>query len=130
MNNEKVNELVIDTLSLSTLLVDKFEQLEKANLFIHKSKQSVKNVQVHLQNYVNTVFNFKKNNEQDELDFKNGATIVATKIEKIESILQEDVVIIGDRKEVLIGILRKYKIDEKNIVDIVKTVDVSDILKF
>ena len=90
MSNEKVNNLIVDTLTLTTLLIDKFEQLEESKIFAHKSKQSLKSVRPHLQNYIDKIFNFEKDTEQDEIDFKNGATVVSAKMEKVESILQED----------------------------------------
>ena len=129
LTSDELSDVMIDSLVLSNMLVEKFEIMEENKLVAHKAKQSVKNAAEHLNNYINKVFNSSTNEEEDK-HFRTASNIILIKQERVEKVLADkEILIIDDRKEILKDILIKSNINEELIKDIISDVDDSEILK-
>jgi hypothetical protein len=71
LSSEELSDIMIESLVLATMLIERFQIMEENKLLALKAKQSVKGSIPHLENYVNKVFAVKS---EDAEHMKKGAT--------------------------------------------------------
>lgn len=106
LSSEELSDIMIQSLALSTLLLEKFEIMTENGLVITKAKQTVKNCIPFLSQYVDKVF---ANFDKDEIQhITKSASYVSELITRANTAISvENLLTISDRKEILLNILRK-----------------------
>lgn len=128
LSSEQLDDVMIDSLVLGNILIEKFETMQKHGLVMHRAKQSVTHAITHLDNYVSKIFSDGDMKGRDTLLAGN---IILIKQEKIEKALEEkEIIIISDRQQTLKEILSEHIEDENVIDEILGKVKISEILKF
>lgn len=103
---ENLESVLIHSLVLSAVLVEKFEIMERNNLVAQRAKQSVKNTIKFLENYVNNVFNTSDDSDETKRGMKAGSTHVAELQVRVEqSLSTSNLLNISDRKRILLQIV-------------------------
>lgn len=106
LNSQQLSDVVIESLSLSVALLDRFETMKENGLLVQKAKQSLNIVLPHLEEYVSKLILPKEIDEEDHM--KKGATVVSELCLRIENALQgTNVLDISSRKEILKEIVQK-----------------------
>lgn len=106
LNSQQLSDVVIESLSLSVALLDRFETMKENGLLVQKAKQSLNIVLPHLEEYVSKLIIPKEIDEEDHM--KKGATVVSELCLRIENALQgTNVLDISSRKEILKEIVQK-----------------------
>ena len=106
LNYQQLSDVVIESLSLSVALLDRFETMKENGLLVQKAKQSLNIVLPHLEEYVSKLIIPKEIDEEDHM--KKGATVVSELCLRIENALQgTNVLDISSRKEILKEIVQK-----------------------
>lgn len=114
---------ILNSVAVSTLLIECFEDMISKKLVVQKEKQSVNQTLKVLESYVNRIF-AKGKNEEENQELLHGATVAADKAQRLQAILHETGnVIYRDKKEVLRLILKEYKIESFIIEEIVVSID-------
>jgi len=99
LTSEELSDVMIESLVLASMLIQRFEIMEENKLLAHKAKQSVKNSIPHIENYVNKIFTI---NSEDAEHMKKGASYVLELMNRIEVTLKTtNLLTISDRKESL-----------------------------
>lgn len=128
LSSEQLDDVMVDSLILSNLLIEKYEIMLKHKLVMHRAKQSVSNAFTHLNHYVSQIFDKGEMQDRDTILASN---IVLIRQERVEKALEnKEVVIIGDRQKTLKEILSEHIEDEERIDEILEKVKISEILKF
>lgn len=106
LSSEDLSDIMIQSLALSTLLLEKFEIMTENGLVITKAKQTVKACIPFLSNYVDKVF---ANFEKDEIEhITKSASYVSELIMRANTAINvKNLLTISDRKEMLLEILSK-----------------------
>ena len=98
--SDELNDIVIESLALSVILLEKLETMHENGLFVTKAKQSLKNTIPHIENYTNKLLSNR--NEEDAEHFKRGATVVTELSNRIETALKvNNILDISTRKKYL-----------------------------
>lgn len=127
LSSEELNNIMMHSIVLSNLLIEKFEIMEEHGLPAHRVKQSVKNANIHLNNYIDKVFSAKVSEKDKNL----GADIVLFKQNKIENVLiDKEVLIFEDKKGMIKDILTKHGIFDAIADKILIDVEKSEVLNF
>lgn len=106
LDSQQLSDVVIESLSLSVALLDRFETMKENGLLVQKAKQSLNIVLPHLEEYVSKLIIPKEIDEEDHM--KKGATVVSELCLRIENALQgTNVLDISSRKEILKEIVQK-----------------------
>lgn len=106
LSNEEINGVVVQSLALSTKLIENFEIMEENKLFALKAKQSLKQAKGFLDVYVTKVFDVKDADEDTTLHMKKGASVVSDLIQRIDkSLTTDNILTISERRDVLDKIL-------------------------
>lgn len=106
LDSQQLSDIVIESLSLSVALLDRFETMKENGLLVQKAKQSLNIVLPHLEEYVSKLIIPKEIDEEDHM--KKGATVVSELCLRIENALQgTNVLDISSRKEILKEIVQK-----------------------
>jgi hypothetical protein len=100
LTSEELSNVVIESLTLSVALLERFEIMEENKLFAFKAKQALNNIIPHIERYVDTLI---KANSEDEVEhMKKGATVISELSLRIENALQgRNVLDISSRKKYL-----------------------------
>jgi hypothetical protein len=99
LSSEELSDIMIESLVLATMLIERFQIMEENKLLALKAKQSVKGSIPHLENYVNKVFAVKS---EDAEHMKKGATYVMEIINRVDrSLKTTNLTTISDRKTYL-----------------------------
>jgi len=100
LTSEELSDIVIESLSLSVVLLERYETMNENGLFTMRSKQSLKTVIPHIESYVSKLL--ASNQADEEEHMKKGATVVAELCSRIENALQgRNVLDISSRKTIL-----------------------------
>jgi hypothetical protein len=100
LTSEELSDIVIESLALSVTLLERFETMNENNLFVQKTKQSLKNTIPHIEAYVNKLIAVR--HEDEEEHFKKGATVIAEISNRIETALSaKHILDISTRKKYL-----------------------------
>jgi len=115
LSSQELSDVVIQSLSLSVSLLERFEIMNKNGLLVQKAKQSLNTVIPHIEEYVSKLITPKDKDEEEHM--KKGATVVNELCTRIESSLQgTNVLDISARKDIL-----KEIIDETTLTKPKKT---------
>ena len=111
LSSEDLSDIMIQSLALSTLLLEKFEIMTENNLVITKAKQTVKACIPFLSNYVDKVF---ANFEKDEIEHitKSASYVSEIMLRAEKAITVKNLLTISDRKSILKEILKKNLLNE------------------
>lgn len=106
LSSQQLSDVIIESLSLSVALLDRFETMKENGLLVQKAKQSLNTIIPHLENYVAKLITPKEDDEVDHM--RKGATVVSELILRIENALQgTNVLDISSRKEILKEIVQE-----------------------
>lgn len=104
-SRDKQNRLVINSLVLSQLLIENFEQMAEERIFVNRPKQIIKNAVPILEKYLDLTFDSKTLSKEEK---KLGGTVIAELSRKVTDALDfEDIMPISDRKAILKSIIEK-----------------------
>jgi hypothetical protein len=99
LSSEELSDIMIESLVLATMLIERFQIMEENKLLALKAKQSVKGSIPHLEHYVNKVFAVES---EDAEHMKKGATYVMEIINRVDrSLKTTNLTTISDRKTYL-----------------------------
>jgi response regulator RpfG family c-di-GMP phosphodiesterase len=97
LTSDELNDIVIESLSLSVALLERFETMNENNLFTHRAKQSLKQTIPHIEGYVGKLIEVR--DEEDAEHFKRGATVIMELSNRIDSALKvNNILDISSRK--------------------------------
>jgi len=98
LTSQELSDVVIESLALSVVLLDKFETMDQNGLFTMRAKQSLKATIPHVEAYVSKLI-VPKNKDEEE-HFKRGATVIQELTNRIEtSLSSENILDISTRKK-------------------------------
>ena len=111
LSEEDLSDIMIQSLALSILTLEKYEIMIENGLVIQKAKQTVKACIPFLNDYANKVFsNYSEDEKEHQL---KGANYVSELINRIEKALTvENLLTISDRQDKLKQILNDNIINE------------------
>lgn len=100
LTSEQLSDVVIESLALSVILLERFETMDQNGLFTQRAKQSLRQTLPHIEAYVSKLITV---NAEDEVEhFKKGATVIAELSNRIErSLKAEHILDISTRKKYL-----------------------------
>lgn len=100
LKSEELSDVVIESLVLATMLLERFETMDENGLFVQKAKQSIRTCIPHVEQYVAKMI---KPKHEDELEhFKKGATVITELSNRVEKALgMENILDISNRKKFL-----------------------------
>ena len=129
LSSEDLSDIMIQSLALSTLLLEKFEIMTENGLVITKAKQTVKACIPFLENYVNKVF---ANFDKDELEHitKSASYVSEIMLRAEKAITVKNLLTISDRKEILLNILIKSSDNVLKYPELYKEIINSEILNY
>lgn len=105
LTSEELSDVVIESLSLSVALLDRFETMKENGLLVQKARQSLNTIIPHLEEYVAKLITPKESDEVEHM--RKGATVVSELCLRIENALQgTNVLDISSRKEILKEIIK------------------------
>jgi len=106
LTSSELSDIVIESLSLSVVLLERYETMDENGLFTMRAKQSLRTVIPHIESYVSKLLASHKEDEDEHM--KKGATVVAELCSRIENALQgRNVLDISSRKTILKDIVDK-----------------------
>ena len=100
LTSEQLSDVVIESLVLSSALLERFETMDQNGLFVQRAKQSVRTALPHIEEYVGKMI---KPKHEDEVEhFKKGATAITELSNRVEKALgMENILDISNRKKYL-----------------------------
>jgi chaperonin GroEL (HSP60 family) len=100
LTSEELSDIVIESLVLSSALLERFETMDQNGLFVQRAKQSVRTALPHIEEYVGKMI---KPKHEDEVEhFKKGATAITELSNRVEKALgMENILDISNRKKYL-----------------------------
>ena len=127
--SEELSDTVIESLSLSVALLERFETMNKNGLLVQKAKQSLNIIIPHIEEYVNKLITPK---EKDEIEhMKKGATVVNELSMRIENALKgTNILDISSRKEILQEIVNDTTLTKPKKKILYETIRDSGILDY
>ena len=129
LTSQELSDVVIESLSLSVALLDRFETMKANGLLVQKAKQSLNTVLPHLEEYVSKLITPKETDEKEHM--KKGATVVAELCSRIENALQgTNVLDISARKKILKEIVDETILGKARKVSLYETIRDSGILDY
>ena len=100
LTSSELSDIVIESLSLSVVLLERYETMDENGLFTMRAKQSLRTAIPHIESYVSKLLASHKEDEDEHM--KKGATVVAELCSRIENALQgRNVLDISSRKKLL-----------------------------
>jgi hypothetical protein len=100
LTSSELSDIVIESLSLSVVLLERYETMDENGLFTMRAKQSLRTVIPHIESYVSKLL--ASNQADEEEHMKKGATVVTELCSRIENALQgRNVLDISSRKTIL-----------------------------
>jgi hypothetical protein len=129
LSSQELSDVVIQSLSLSVSLLERFEIMNKNGLLVQKAKQSLKTVIPHVEEYVSKLITPK---EEDEIEhMKKGATVVNELSARIDNALQGiNVLDISSRKDILQEIINETTLTKPKKKILYETIRDSGILEY
>jgi len=104
LTSEELSDVVIESLVLATMLLERFETMDENGLFVQKAKQSVRTCLPHIEQYVGKMI--KPKHEDEVVHFKKGATAITEISSRVEKALgMENILDISNRKKYLKGFI-------------------------
>ena len=104
LTSEELSDVVIESLALAVILLEKFEIMNENDLFVQRAKQSLKNTLPHIESYVSKLI--KVHAEDEKEHFKRGATVISELSNRIEKALKtKNIMDISSRQDILKDIL-------------------------
>lgn len=98
LTSEELSDIVIESLTLSVMLLERFETMDENGLFTMRAKQSLRGTIPHIESYVNKLIAVRSEDEREH--FKRGATVIAELSSRVEKALQSDNILdISTRKK-------------------------------
>jgi hypothetical protein len=129
LTSQELSDVVIESLSLSVALLDRFETMKANGLLVQKAKQSLNTILPHLEEYVSKLITPKESDEEEHM--KKGATVVAELCSRIENALQgTNVLDITARKDILKQIIDETILGKARKVALYETIRDSGILDY
>lgn len=129
LTSQELSDVVIESLSLSVALLDRFETMKANGLLVQKAKQSLNTILPHLEEYVSKLITPKESDEEEHM--KKGATVVAELCSRIENALQgTNVLDISARKKILKEIVDDTILGKARKVALYETIRDSGILDY
>lgn len=106
LSQQELSDVMLQSVALSSLLIDKFEILGENKLVMHRAKQSLKTTFALLTVYVDKVFNVEGQDLDTINHMKSGASHVSELSSRIEIALKaENLLSIDKRKDILSEII-------------------------
>ena len=100
LTSEELSDVVIESLALSVILLERFETMDQNGLFTQRAKQSLRQTLPHIEAYVSKLITVSADDEVEH--FKKGATVIAELSNRIErSLKAEHILDISTRKKYL-----------------------------
>lgn len=129
LDSQELSDVVIESLSLSVALLDRFETMKANGLLVQKAKQSLNTMIPHLEEYVSKLITPKESDEEEHM--KKGATVVSELCSRIENALQgTNVLDISARKEILKNIVQETVLFPAQKEELYQTIRDSGILDY
>lgn len=100
LTSEQLSDIIIESLALSVVLLERFETMNENELFVQKAKQSLRNTIPHIESYVAKLI---KVQAEDEIEhFKKAGTVIAELSDRIEkAVTTRNIMDISLRKDLL-----------------------------
>lgn len=106
LTSEELSDVMLQSIALSNLLLEKFEVMQKHKLLAYKAKQSLNTTVKFLSNYLDKVFYVKDSESEEGIHMMEGASHIQELTSRIEETLKvENLLSISDRKEILRSIV-------------------------
>jgi hypothetical protein len=100
LTSEELSDVVIESLVLASVLLERFETMDQNGIFVQRAKQSVRTALPHIEEYVNRLITAREADEEEH--YKKGATVIAELSNRVEKALgMENILDISNRKEYL-----------------------------
>jgi hypothetical protein len=129
LNSQELSDVVIESLSLSVALLERYETMKANGLLVQKAKQSLNTIIPHLEEYVTKLITPKESDEEEHM--KKGATVVAELCSRIENALQgTNVLDISARKDILKQIVDETILGKARKLALYETIRDSGILEY
>lgn len=129
LNSQELSDVVIESLSLSVALLERYETMKANGLLVQKAKQSLNTIIPHLEEYVSKLITPKESDEEEHM--KKGATVVAELCSRIENALQgTNVLDISARKDILKQIVDETILGKARKLALYETIRDSGILEY
>lgn len=131
LQSEEINEIVVHSLVLATMLIEKFEVMEENKLFALKAKQSLRQCLGFLDIYVTKVFDVTDSDDDTTLHMKKGASVVSDLILRADkAIAGANILTISERKDILAKMLENTTLFPKQREELLKAITDSGILNY
>lgn len=128
IDKKEQNRLIINSLVLSQLLLENFEEMSEQGIFAHRPKQTVKNAIPIFEKYLSSTFNSKTLSEEER---KLGSTVITEIARKVTDALNyEDIIPISTRKEILKDLIEKTTLFPTQKEELYKSILDSEILNY
>jgi len=129
LTSEELSDIVIESLALSVVLLDKFETMDQNGLFTMRAKQSLKATIPHIEAYVNKLIEPRHKDEEEH--FKKGATVIQELTNRIEtSLSSENILDISTRKKWLKEFIDATALFPKQKEELYEAIRDSEILNY
>lgn len=126
LTDEDFIDTMIQSIALSTLLIERFDKMIEEKYAVQTLKQSVKTTLNHLNSYIDNLFKGKS----DDKDTIFGADVVFAIQNKIEVALKDKHInIVSDRDKILRSILASKNVSDEVIEDIMMRIEEIGVLK-
>lgn len=129
-NDQYLSSIIIQSLALSVVLLERFEIMQENKLFVHQTKQLLKRMIPVLENYSVTIIKAQTPEEED--DILRGAVIIQELYARIEvSLSGKNILDISARKTILTEILDSTgKLTENQKIALFNNILDSEILTY
>lgn len=125
---EQQNRLVINSLVLTQLLLENFEEMAEEGIFVNRPKQVLKNAIPIFEKYLELTFGSKTLSKED---LSLGGTVITELSRKVRDALDyEDIMPISTRKEILRDLIDKTALFPAQKDELYKAVLNSEILNY
>jgi hypothetical protein len=129
LTSQELSDVVIESLALSVVLLDKFETMDQNGLFTMRAKQSLKATIPHVEAYVSKLIEPKSKDEEEH--FKRGATVIQELTNRIEtSLSSENILDISTRKKWLKELIDTTALFPKQKEELYEAIRDSGILNY
>lgn len=109
VNADDLNDMMVETVVLSSMLVDRFETMHSEGLPAQKAKMATKNAYNHLVGYVAKIFNVDLEDVETKEHFKDGTDSIFLMIQRADKALKnENLSTVDDRLSIIEQILDNH----------------------
>lgn len=129
-SDQYLSSIIIQSLALSVVLLEKFEIMQENNLFVLKAKQLLNRMVPILESYITKIITAETPEEKD--DILKGAVIIQELYARIETSLSgKNILDISSRKTILTEILDKTgRLTENQKIELFNNILDSEILTY